>query len=257
MGLAGRVATLRAVLAMGSSPDDEGIHGIAESRAEAAGEGAGRWAVVQLTFGFGYDGLSRRTLLTRSNGVSSNYTYDSLSRLLNVSHQLSGNTIDGASYVPDSVGNRTSKTDLRTQLATGYGYDAIYQLLSATQGGNATESYTYDPVGNRLSSLTVPTWVYNSSNELTATVKPVPLTTTIFQYDANGNLTSKSGGGVQATYTWDFENRLTSATVNGATTSFKYDPFGRRVYKSSSAAWRRPSEACDHGVEESLPIHGR
>jgi len=44
---------------------------------------------------------------------------------------------------------------------------------------------------------------------------------------------TKSSG--NTSYAWDLENRLTSATVNGVTTSFKYDPFGRRVYKSSSA----------------------
>ena|ERR1700731_4762483 len=55
------------------------------------------------------------------------------------------------------------------------------------------------------------------------------------------------------TYTWDFENRLTSITLpgTGGTISFKYDPFGRRVYRSSSSAtsiyaydgdnlWKRP-----------------
>jgi YD repeat-containing protein len=38
-------------------------------------------------FTFGYDALSRRTSLTRPNGVNTSYTYDSLSRLLSVLHQ--------------------------------------------------------------------------------------------------------------------------------------------------------------------------
>jgi RHS repeat-associated protein len=40
------------------------------------------------------------------------------------------------------------------------------------------------------------------------------------------------------TYAWDFDNRLTSVTLpgSGGTVSFKYDPFGRRIYKSPSAA---------------------
>jgi YD repeat-containing protein len=54
-------------------------------------------------------------------------------------------------------------------LTTNYGHDSIYQLLSATQSGSTTESYTYDPVGNRLSSLGVASYSNNSSNELTAT----------------------------------------------------------------------------------------
>ena len=51
-------------------------------------------------------------------------------------------------------------------------------------------------------------------------------------YDANGNTLSDPSG---KSYTWDFENRLTQAVVpgtNGGTTTFKYDPFGRRIQKS-------------------------
>jgi RHS repeat-associated protein len=50
-------------------------------------------------------------------------------------------------------------------------------------------------------------------------------------YDANGNTLSDPSG---KSYSWDFENRLTQA-VNPVvgTTTFKYDPFGRRIYKSS------------------------
>ena len=38
-------------------------------------------------------------------------------------------------------------------------------------------------------------------------------------------------------YVWDFENRLSSVTLpaGGGTVSFKYDPFGRRIYKSSGS----------------------
>jgi len=48
-------------------------------------------------------------------------------------------------------------------------------------------------------------------------------------YDADGNTLTHAGG---RSYTWDFENRLTQAVVpgaNGGTTTFKYDPFGRRI----------------------------
>lgn len=45
-------------------------------------------------------------------------------------------------------------------------------------------------------------------------------------------------GSNTTSYSWDFENRLTSVTLpgSGGTVSFKYDPFGRRIYKSSSSA---------------------
>src|SRR5262249_55378873 len=113
------------------------------------------------SFGFGYDSLSRRTSLTRPNAVNTTYGYDNLSRLLSVLHQAGGTTIDGASYTLDNAGTRTAKTDQRTAVATSYGYDNIYQLLSATPSGGTTESYTYDPVGNRLSSAGVPSYTTN------------------------------------------------------------------------------------------------
>ena len=59
-------------------------------------------------------------------------------------------TIDGATYTVDNVGNRTAKTDRRVGVTTNYGYDNLYQLLNATQGGGTPESYTYDPAGGAL-----------------------------------------------------------------------------------------------------------
>ena len=120
-------------------------------------------------FGFGYDALSRRTQLTRPNGINTNYSYDSVSRLLSVLHQAGSTTLDGASYNYDYAGNRTSKTNHLNNITEGYTYDPIYQLTQVTQGASTTESYSYDAVGNRLSSLGVNPYSYNASNQLTAT----------------------------------------------------------------------------------------
>src|SRR5208282_6624907 len=51
--------------------------------------------------------------------------------------------------------------------------------------------------------------------------------------DANGNTTTKTDSTGTTSYSWDFENRLTSVTLpgSGGTVSFKYDPFGRRIQK--------------------------
>jgi RHS repeat-associated protein len=136
-------------------------------------------------------------------------------------------TIDVATYTVDNAGNRTAKTDQRTAVGTSYGYDSIYQLLSATQGATATESYTYDPVGNRLSDLTTSGWSNNASNELTS--RPG----VSYTFDNNGDTTSKTDSTGTTNYSWDYENRLTSVTLpgTGGTVSFKYDPAGRRIQK--------------------------
>jgi len=191
------------------------------------------------SFAFGYDALSRRTSLTGPNNVTTSYTYDSLSRLLSVLHRLSGSTIDGATYTVDNAGNRTSKTDWQLGVTSNYGYNAIYELTSVLQGANSTESHTGvypersrgNPVGNRLSSLSVSPYSYNASNELTSTPNAT------YGYDLNGNAVTKNDSTGITTYAWDFENRLTSVTLPGSagTVNFKYDPFGRRIYKSSSS----------------------
>ena len=177
-------------------------------------------------FGFGYDALSRRTSLSRPNGVATSYTFDALSQLLSVLHKNSGGTtLDGATYTYDNAGNRLTKANSLTGVTEGYTYDPIYELTQVVQGTTTTESYGYDFVGNRLSSLGVPTYNYNSSNELTST------SSGSYTYDANGNtLTDPSG----KSYTWDYENHLISAIVPGTgTVTFKYDAFGRRIQKSS------------------------
>jgi len=193
-------------------------------------------------FGFGYDQLSRRTSLTRPNNVMTNYSYDNLSRLLSVLHQVGGSTIDGASYTMDAADNRTAKTDQRVGVTTNYGYDQIYQLLSATQNSTTTESYSYDAVGNRLNALNSSGWSYNASNELTSTPSGS------YTYDANGNTLTDAAG---RTYTWDFENRLTQVVVPGTgTVSFKYDSLGRRIFKSSSSGTFLYAYDGDNLVEE-------
>jgi RHS repeat-associated protein len=189
----------------------------------------GRPAIRSGNFTFTYDALSRRTQVARPNGVNTDYTYNALSRLLTVLHKLAGNTIDGATYTVDNVGNRTAKTNhLPSAPTEAYTYDAIYQLTQVVQNGSTTtESYTYDGVGNRLSSLGVSPYTYNSSNQLTARPNET------YTYDNNGNTTTKVDASGTTTYTWDYENRLTQVTLpgSGGTVSFTYDPLGRRVRK--------------------------
>jgi RHS repeat-associated protein len=178
-------------------------------------------------FGFSYDGLSRRTQLTRPNGVNTNYGYDSVSNLQSILHNLGVNTLDGSTYTYDAAHNRNSMTNQLNSAVSNFAYDNIYQLTGVT--GAAPESYTYDAVGNRLSSASVATYTYNSSNEMTSAVSAT------YTYDNNGNTLTKTDGSGTTTYTWDFENHLTSVQQpSQPLLTFRYDPLGRRVQKGSS-----------------------
>jgi RHS repeat-associated protein len=197
-------------------------------------------------FGFSYDALSRRTVLNRPNGVNTTYGYDSVSRLLNVLHKAGTVTLDGAGYTYDNAGNRNAKTNYLNNITEQYTYDPTYQLTQATQGTTTTESYSYDAVGNRLASLGMSPYAYNSSNELTSTPAAA------FTYDNNGNTLTTTDSSGTTTYNWDFENQLTSVVLpaSGGTVTFKYDPLGRRVQKSSTAGTTNYLSDGSRSIEE-------
>jgi YD repeat-containing protein len=111
-------------------------------------------------------------------------------------------------YTLDADGNRTAKQDELAGVTSSYTYDKIYELTQVLQGANTTESYSYDPVGNRLSSLGVSSYTNNSSNELTAT------SSASYTYDNNGNTTSKTTSSGTTNYICDF------ATLNWPTLRF-------------------------------------
>jgi YD repeat-containing protein len=130
-------------------------------------------------------------------------------------------------------------------VTSSYSYDALYELTQVVQAPTTTESYSYDAVGNRLSSLSVPSYTYNASNQLLSSG------VVTWGYDANGSVSSRTDSGGTITGTWDFENRGVRETLpNAATINFKYDPFGRRIQKSSSSGTTNYVYDGDNIIEE-------
>jgi RHS repeat-associated protein len=76
--------------------------------------------------------------------------------------------------------------------------------------------------------------------------------------DSNGNTLTSVTGSNTTTYAWDFENRMTSVTLPGfgGTVTFKYDPFGRRIYKSLSSGTSVYAYDGDNLVEETNSAGG-
>lgn len=195
------------------------------------------------TFTIGYDNLGRRSSLAYPNGDTTTYGYDKDGNLVSlVQKNAKGIVIASNSYTLDKIGNRLGNTTPDRSIA--YQYDAIYRLtqaLSSTPGyssnntgkgggiPNATqqqkEFYTYDPVGNRLSSDKTQTYVYNQGNQLVVNGGN-------YTYDKNGNLIQKVSPDGTTTYVWDYENRLIKVTMpDGTVVEFAYDPFGKRIAK--------------------------
>lgn len=194
------------------------------------------------TFTFGYDAKGQRSSLTYPNGDTAAYNYDKQGSLISLIHMnAAGTVINSNSYTLDKVGNRqTNTTQDRT---SSYSYDAIYRLIQALTNtpGNSTninatkgtanavqqqkEYFTYDPVGNRLTSATNKGYAYGPANQL------ISENGTTYAYDKNGNLIQKTTATETTTFAWDYENRLIKATTPTTTSEYAYDPLGRRIGK--------------------------
>ncbi len=194
------------------------------------------------TFTFGYDTKGQRSSLSYPNGDTARYGYDKQGRLTSLLRKNSaGNVISSNSYTLDKIGNREKNTT--QDLTNSYRYDAIYRLTqaltntpgystntTATKGtANAVQQqkdyFSYDPVGNRLTSANNRNYTYGPANQL------ISENGTIYSYDKNGNLVQKTTTTETTTYTWDFENRLINAATPSTTSEYAYDPFGRRIEK--------------------------
>jgi RHS repeat-associated protein len=108
-----------------------------------------------------------------------------------------------------------------------YSYDRTYQLTSADNPTLQDEAYSYDRVGNRLTSLeTDGLWSYNLNNEL------ITNTQATYENDANGNTTKKTQAGQTTIYEYNARNRLSKVFLpDGRVAIYAYDPFGRRIRK--------------------------
>ncbi len=181
---------------------------------------------------FTYDADGHRIGLAYPNGIATSYAYDAASELTQIIHQKSGTAVAFANYNYDADGNRTSMQT--TDGANSYSYDALNRLISASHPAASllpiqNETFSYDPVGNRLSDAAIANYSYNAANEL------VSNSSFTYSYDANGNLISKTDlAGNKTSYSYDSENELVSASMpSGITATYKYDALGRRIYRST------------------------
>jgi RHS repeat-associated protein len=204
-------------------------------------------------------------LLTESmpNGVTASHRYDANGRLLELLHvRGDGSIVTGVRYTLKANGQRASVQEfdgLSTLVAAvagnpahsiGYTYDAIGRLTLedvATRDGTAarTTAYAYDGVGNRTlktetsqAGTATTTYVYDSCDRLTQESKSTvtgSVVLTVYAWDLNGNLKSKSTGSDTVFYTWDSDNRLieakqgTSEATALTLVRYTYDPNGNRV----------------------------
>jgi RHS repeat-associated protein len=179
-------------------------------------------------------------LVTAPNGVQASYERDALDRVTKLAYaQSGGSPLASYAYALAPTGHRLSVTELSGRSAT-YGYDATYKLTSeavagAGGGGNGAVAYALDPTGNRLSRVStlsgVPsaTYSYDSNDRLLSdgydqAGNTVLLDGNTLAYDPFDHLTSKNAGTPGAVlFTYHGDGNLDSKTAGGVTTRYLID----------------------------------
>ncbi|PIV82722.1 MAG: hypothetical protein COW52_12055 [Nitrospirae bacterium CG17_big_fil_post_rev_8_21_14_2_50_50_9] len=177
-----------------------------------------------------YDALGRPDKRIFPNTMVADYGFDIRNRLKTIEHKANGGSVlSNRTYAFDNVGNLTDITHTDTDtVVKHYDYDDLYRITHAVAEG---ESFTYDPVGNRLTYKGGASWTHNEANQLKSGQGVT------YAYDENGNRASKTDGTGTTTYMYDFENRLTQVKLNGATiAAYEYDALNRRVRKDAGGA---------------------
>jgi len=165
----------------------------------------------------------RGNLATRTDGnyQTTTYQYDELDRLLSTSYP------DGSqiAYTYDENSNPVQIQNLGGAYeTTTYQYDALDELSRKTVAYGPfikTIDYTYDPVGNLLSTLdsdaSLTVYSYDALNRLQTLMDSVGLLTT-YTYDPGSRLTEvEYPNGDHTTYDYNELNLLTNMMIKKAT----------------------------------------
>lgn len=184
---------------------------------------------------YGYDANGNRASLNQPNGTTTTYAFNALNRLMQLSTQGMQGIIQSYALTLGPAGNRTQIAEADGTVRS-YTYDELYRLTGERVTGPLSyeKTWTYDPVSNRLMQTTIgngapgtPTapgaisYTYDERDRL------ITENLTNYTWDPNGNLVTKSG---EATYTWDFEDRLTKVVkTDGTVVEHAYDADGNRV----------------------------
>ncbi len=189
-----------------------------------------------------YDQAGRMSLKTLGNGVYTTYTYDAAGQLLNLfNYQTNGAVLSHFQYSYDNRGCRVTMTttygtdDPRTSLAGlwRYDYDDTGQLIGWTAPWGRRVDYSYDGLGNRLLVRDNGTNIAYSVNNLNQYTQ---VGGTVYQYDADGNMTNKVTAGGTTGFGWTSDNKMARVIRTEGMWENYYGANGSRVGVNSDSA---------------------
>lgn len=196
---------------------------------------------------YNYDKLSRVTEVKDPAGNVTAYSYDALNRLTKIAIQAPAGAHAATNYTYDAVGNMLSASN--GDSAVEFVYDALNRPVKTEQlvaGSSYAVTYAYDAVGNRT-GMTTPwgkySYTYDALNRQTGVVNPQGISIN-FSYDAVGRRTKKSIFKstpeilAETSYGYDAAGQLLNITNKAggkvvSFTNYEYDAVGNRVKKEN------------------------
>ena len=224
-----------------------------------------------VTYEYAYDASGQLAKQTSTAGEEYNYEYDSLGRLIRSNEYNDGTFEQRTEHIYDASNRLTKQSwyNVGGTTTMSYAYSTTTGLLSSlnatVQNSSIPVTYTYQGTNQLRSKAigSVMTKAYNfgtSSGYRTALPNFVnyrdPDGNLIYGdyclYDGNGRIVSIADSGntssVRATYGYDEQGQLTSATVGGTSYTYTYDTAGniqsKKVgstttnYTYGNSAWR-------------------
>jgi RHS repeat-associated protein len=216
-----------------------------------------------------YDNADRRSSITLPGGVKEAYGYDPAGQLTAITYSTASGALGNLSYSYDAAGRRTgiggtfarsglpaagltssynANNALTSRSGASYTYDAEGQLtsdgtrnytwnarhqLTGISGGGTTASFSYDPIGRRLTrtvSGATTGFVYDGPNLVQEKSGGSASANLLTGFGADQTFTRTDSAGTRSLLTDALGSTVALTNSTGAvTTSYTYDPYGATV----------------------------
>lgn len=178
-----------------------------------------------------YDDFDNVVSVTNSIGATTTYTYDKLNRILSTTYPSPAGR---ESYQYNDRGEMVQWTKSDNSVLN-YEFDAVGNLLKVKSGSLDLLSFDYDSL-NRVTTRTQKdtavgasrstNYTYSDSSNLTSVADNLGRTIT-YSYDDDNRVTKMTDPeGKTMTYGLDARNQLVSASTDGLSATYAYNPVG-------------------------------
>jgi len=172
---------------------------------------------------FAYDNAGRLQTRTLNSLLVTTYAYNGLDLPTTINYMVGASTLANFAYEYGTDLNVSKITDRNG--SHFYYYNDNSQLVSATHSTFATESFSYDEIGNHINQdgTTPPpqnvSYEYDLNGDLKARIDPAgnpePNKNIVYKYDALGRLVARVNGTQWTRYTYDGDDAVLDEKSDG------------------------------------------